>query len=101
MFAGSVTLVMGAPPEVDAKEWVPAEFDVRLTAVAVVVVVALPKTSWRVTVNELVAEAPAVPLNVLTPSCVPFNAVMVSCWVPEVRPVAAAVMVGFPALVSP
>ena len=34
-------------------------------------------------------------------SCVPANAVMVSCCVADVRPVTAAVMVGVPAFVSP
>ena len=53
--------------------------------------------------KALVAEALAAPLNALEvmASWVPVPAVMVSCWVPEVRPAAAAVMVGVPALVSP
>ena len=53
--------------------------------------------------KALVAEALAVAVKVLTPSCDAGNAVMVSCWVAEVEPSpsAAAVMVGFPALVSP
>ena len=51
--------------------------------------------------KAFVAEALAVAVKVLTPSCDAANAVMVSCWVAELNPVAAAVMVGFPAVVSP
>ena len=42
MLAGRVTLVTFAPPEVAANSWVPAELEVKLTVVALALVVALP-----------------------------------------------------------
>ena len=71
--------------------------------VAVVFVAAFPKPSSSVTVNAFVAWEFAAPANgvELIAKCVPVPAVMVSCWVPEVSPVAAAVIVGVPEAVSP
>ena len=71
--------------------------------VAPAVVVALPKASSRVTVKALVALLPVPLLNAVEvmASCVPVPAVIVSCWVPEVSPVAAAVSVGVPVFSSP
>lgn len=52
--------------------------------------------------KALVADEFAAPLNgvEVIASWVPVPAVMVSCWVAEFSPLAAAVMVGVPALVS-
>ena len=103
MLAGRVTLVTAVPPEVAANSWVPAEFEVRLTVVAVPLVAALPKASSRVTVKALVALLLVVLLNAVEvkASWVPVPAVIVACWVPEVSPVAAAVMIGVPVFSSP
>ena len=93
-----------APPEVAANLPVVVAVVERLTVKAVPwVVVTLPKASSTLTVKALLAEELAAPLkavDVMT-SWVPAPTVMVSTWAPEFRPVAAAVMVGVPALVSP
>jgi hypothetical protein len=94
-------VVTAAPPEVAANSWVPVELEDRVIVVAVALVEGLPNTSTTPTVKEVVAEALAPALKVLMPSLVPGSAVIVAVWVAEVRPVAAAVMVGVPALVSP
>ena len=93
--------VMVPPPEVAANSWVPAEFDDRLTVNAVVLT--LPKASCSCTVI-----GPSVALLEVVPDTAPVvktsldavPAVIVSCWVPEVSPVAAAVSVGVPGFSS-
>ena len=59
--------------------------------------------SSSVVVNALVGETLAVALKALEviTSLVPAAALMVSLWVPDVRPVPAAVIVGDPDLLSP
>ena len=102
MLGGKETLVTVVPPEVAANLPVPEVLE-SVSVVALALVVALPKVSSRVTVKAFVAEAFAAPpkaLEVMS-NCVPVAPVMVSPWVPEARPVAPAVMVGVPALVSP
>jgi hypothetical protein len=69
--AGKLTLVTEAPPEVVAN-FLPAEVDDRLTAMAEVFVVGLPKVSSSVTVKAVVAEELAVALK-------PFE---IKSWVP-------------------
>jgi hypothetical protein len=101
VLAGKLTLVAEAPPELVANV-APDDVDDRLTVVAVVFVVGLPKVSSSVTVNDVVAEELAVALNPFEiKSWVPAPALIVSIWVSDVSPVAAAVMVGVPATVSP
>ena len=80
--AGKVTLVTDAPPEV-AANFFPAEVDKRLTVMAVLLVVALPKVSSSVTVKAPVAEEPAVVLMGLEVicSCAPVPAVMLKALV--------------------
>jgi hypothetical protein len=102
VFAANVTVVTELPPEVVANSLVPVEFDDKVTVVDDVLVVGLPKASWSVTVKLVVAEELAVALKP-EEICnwVPEPALMVSCCVSDVRPVAEAVMVGVPACVSP
>ena len=104
MFAGSVDAGGGRPARGGGKlAGGRGRGRVRPTVVAVALVVALPNASSRVTVKALVGEVLAPPLKAfeVMASCVPVPPVMVSAWVPEVRPVAAAVMVGVPTFVSP
>ena len=101
--AGSTTLVTLVPPAVAANSCVPVEFDVKLIVVALLFVVALPKASCRDKAKGFVADALTAPVNgtdVMT-TLVGVPPVMVSCCTPAVRPVAVAVMVGVPAVVSP
>ena len=67
------------------------------------VVTVLPSASWTVTTGCVVKLVPLVaPAGpVVKATWVAAPAVTVSAWVPEVSPVAAAVMVGLPDLVSP
>ena len=103
MFAGSETLVTAVPPEVAAKLCVPVEFELQVDRGRRGLRGGVAEVSSSVTVNALVALELAAPLKAVEvmASWVPVPAVMVSCWVPEVSPVAAAVMVGVPAAVSP
>jgi hypothetical protein len=76
----------------------------KVTVVLLSSVMTLPKPSATPTANDV--EAPAVTFApddgwVVNTNCDGASAVMVSCWVPEVSPEAAAVIVGVPALVSP
>jgi hypothetical protein len=101
VLAGRVTLVVALAPEV-AANLAPDDVDARLTVIGEAFVVAVPELVSSVTVNAFVAEVPAVAVNaveVMT-SLVPLGAVIVSVWVPDVRPVADAVMVGVPATES-
>ena len=100
--AGRLTLVTPGPFEVVAN-LAPVDVDVRFTVVALVLVVALPKVSSRVTVNGAVAALPEAALNglLVMTSLVAVVGVMVSDWVPDTKPAAVAVRVGVPALVSP
>ena len=66
-------------------------------------IVGLPLVSSSVTVKAFAAEEEAAALmagEVMASLCA-FPAVMVSAWVPEVRPVPAALMTGLPEFVSP
>ena len=97
-----LTEVRGVPPEVAANSLVPVELDERLTVSAVVE--ALPNASRSCTVigpnvGLLDAAPDTVPLVKISWAAGP--AVMLSCWVAEVRPVTAAVIVGVPILESP
>jgi hypothetical protein len=102
VFAGSWTLVNHAPPEEAAKA-APLELEERLTEIAELLVVALPKLSSSVTLKALPAEELAVALNAVEVMAndTPAPPVMVSTWLPLVRPVADALMDGDPVTVSP
>ena len=94
-------VVKAVPPEVAANLVVPPELEVSVTVSAVVVGLPLTSCSWTVIGPMLaVALADADNAVVVKASLLTAPTLMVSIWVPEVSPLAAAVIVGLPALVS-
>ena len=95
------TVVVTPPPDVAEKIPMP-ELDDRLTVSAMVVGFPSASCSWTV-MGPRVGEDDAVPdtAAVVKTSLAGVPVPMASFWVSLVSPVAAAVMVGVPALVSP
>ena len=80
---------------------VPLEFDVKLTVSAVVVGLPLASSSWTVIGPKLALDDAAPETADEVNTSLLAAPLMVSCCVPAVSPVAAAVIVGVPVLVSP